>query len=195
MTSTRRIVLGGGLTTALWRVGARARADAPVPAAESILNFEAASRDRPVATDEQIDDTRREQAKNGGVDRSVIRVAERQPFRIHAEVTRHEGGRQQHGRDDCEREEVAIGRGRELGRHLLLQEPRALGLQMKIRVESIDPLPHPRTQVAIRLKDALGAVEFELPQHAVGGLNQSLLARNASSQLQKCRAFVPEGVR
>src|SRR6202044_541647 len=106
---------------------------------------------------------------------------ERQPFCIHAEVTRYKGRRQQHGRDDREREEVAIGRCRELGRHLLLQQPRALSLQMKVRVKGIDPLPHPGAQVAIRLKDALGSVEFELPQYAVSGLNQSLLARNASS--------------
>ena len=79
--------------------------------------------------------------------------------------------------------------------NLLLQQPRALGLKMKVCTESIDPLPHPGAQVAIRLKDALGAVEFELPQHAVSGLNQSLLARNASSQPQKRRAFVLEGVR
>lgn len=42
VTPTRRIVLGGGLAAALWRLGARARADAPAPAAEGILNFEAA---------------------------------------------------------------------------------------------------------------------------------------------------------
>ncbi len=42
LTPTRRIVLGGGLAAALWRVGARARADAPAPAAEGLLNFEAA---------------------------------------------------------------------------------------------------------------------------------------------------------
>ena len=66
---------------------------------------------------------------------------------------------------------------------------------MKVRVESVNPLAHPRAQVAIRLKDALGAVLFELPKHAVSGLNQSLLARNASSQPQERRAFVPQGVR
>ena len=42
MIPSRRIVLGGGLAAALWRLGARARADAPAPAAEGILNFEAA---------------------------------------------------------------------------------------------------------------------------------------------------------
>src|SRR5271168_2287341 len=42
VTPTRRIVLGGGLAAALWRLGARARADAPAPAAEGVLNFEAA---------------------------------------------------------------------------------------------------------------------------------------------------------
>ena len=42
MTPTRRLVLGGGLAAALWRLGARARADAPAPAAEVILDFEAA---------------------------------------------------------------------------------------------------------------------------------------------------------
>jgi FtsP/CotA-like multicopper oxidase with cupredoxin domain len=42
VTPTRRIVLGGGLAAALWRLGARARADAPAPAAEGILNLEAA---------------------------------------------------------------------------------------------------------------------------------------------------------
>jgi FtsP/CotA-like multicopper oxidase with cupredoxin domain len=42
VTPTRRIVLGGGLAAALWRLGARARADSPAPAAEGILNFEAA---------------------------------------------------------------------------------------------------------------------------------------------------------
>jgi FtsP/CotA-like multicopper oxidase with cupredoxin domain len=42
VTPTRRIVLGGGLAAALWRLGAPARAGAPDPAAEGILNFEAA---------------------------------------------------------------------------------------------------------------------------------------------------------
>jgi FtsP/CotA-like multicopper oxidase with cupredoxin domain len=42
VTPTRRIVLGGGLAAALWRLGARARADAPASAAEGILNFQAA---------------------------------------------------------------------------------------------------------------------------------------------------------
>ena len=42
MTPTRRIVLGGGLAAAVWRLGAPARAGAPDPAAEGILNFEAA---------------------------------------------------------------------------------------------------------------------------------------------------------
>ena len=42
MTPTRRLVLGGGLAAALWRLGARAWADAPAPAAEVILDFEAA---------------------------------------------------------------------------------------------------------------------------------------------------------
>jgi len=62
-------------------------------------------------------------------------------------------------------------------------------------VESIDPLPHPGAQVTICLKDALRAVLFELRKHAVSGLNQSLLARNASPQLQERGAFVPQGVR
>ena len=42
MTPTRRIVLGGGLSAALWRLGAWARAGAPAQAAQGILNFEAA---------------------------------------------------------------------------------------------------------------------------------------------------------
>jgi FtsP/CotA-like multicopper oxidase with cupredoxin domain len=42
VTPTRRVVLGGGLAAALWRLGARARADTPAPAAEGVLNFEAA---------------------------------------------------------------------------------------------------------------------------------------------------------
>ena len=42
VTPTRRIVLGGGLAAVLWRVGVRARADAPAPADRGILNFEAA---------------------------------------------------------------------------------------------------------------------------------------------------------
>ena len=42
VTPTRRIVLGGGLSAALWRLGAWARAGAPAPAAQGILNFEAA---------------------------------------------------------------------------------------------------------------------------------------------------------
>jgi FtsP/CotA-like multicopper oxidase with cupredoxin domain len=42
VTPTRRIVLGGGLAAALWRLGARAWADAPAPLAQGILNFEAA---------------------------------------------------------------------------------------------------------------------------------------------------------
>jgi FtsP/CotA-like multicopper oxidase with cupredoxin domain len=42
VTPTRRIVLGGGLAAALWRLGAPVRAGAPEPAAEGVLNFEAA---------------------------------------------------------------------------------------------------------------------------------------------------------
>ena len=42
VTPNRRIVLVGGLAAALWRLCARARADAPNPAAESILYLEAA---------------------------------------------------------------------------------------------------------------------------------------------------------
>lgn len=42
LTPTRRIVLSGGLAAGLWRLGARARADAPAPAAKGALNFEAA---------------------------------------------------------------------------------------------------------------------------------------------------------
>ena len=42
VTPTRRMVLVGGLAAALWRLGARARGDAPAPAAEGVFNFEAA---------------------------------------------------------------------------------------------------------------------------------------------------------
>jgi FtsP/CotA-like multicopper oxidase with cupredoxin domain len=42
VTPTRRVVLGGGVAAALWRLGARARADNSTPAAEDILSFEAA---------------------------------------------------------------------------------------------------------------------------------------------------------
>jgi FtsP/CotA-like multicopper oxidase with cupredoxin domain len=42
VTPTRRVVLGGGVAAALWRLGARARADTSAPSAESVLNFEAA---------------------------------------------------------------------------------------------------------------------------------------------------------
>jgi FtsP/CotA-like multicopper oxidase with cupredoxin domain len=42
VTPTRRVVLGGGLAAGLWRLGARARGDAPAPAAEGVFNFEAA---------------------------------------------------------------------------------------------------------------------------------------------------------
>jgi FtsP/CotA-like multicopper oxidase with cupredoxin domain len=42
VTPTRRIVLGGGLSAALWRLGAWARAGAPAQAARGILDFEAA---------------------------------------------------------------------------------------------------------------------------------------------------------
>jgi hypothetical protein len=42
VTPTRRIVLGGGLSAALWRLGAHARVDTPAPAAQGILDFEAA---------------------------------------------------------------------------------------------------------------------------------------------------------
>jgi FtsP/CotA-like multicopper oxidase with cupredoxin domain len=42
VTPTRRVVLGGGLAAVLWHLGARAGADAPAPAAEGVLNFEAA---------------------------------------------------------------------------------------------------------------------------------------------------------
>src|SRR5215472_17133581 len=41
LTPTRRIVLSCGLAAGLWRLGARARADAPAPAAKGALNFEA----------------------------------------------------------------------------------------------------------------------------------------------------------
>jgi FtsP/CotA-like multicopper oxidase with cupredoxin domain len=42
VTPTRCIVLSGGLSAALWRLGAHARADAPASAAPGILDFEAA---------------------------------------------------------------------------------------------------------------------------------------------------------
>jgi len=42
LTPTRRIVLSGGLSAVLWRLGARARAEAPAAAAQGILDFEAA---------------------------------------------------------------------------------------------------------------------------------------------------------
>jgi Multicopper oxidase len=42
VTATRRVVLGGGLSAALWRLGAWARAGAPAQAAQGILDFEAA---------------------------------------------------------------------------------------------------------------------------------------------------------
>jgi FtsP/CotA-like multicopper oxidase with cupredoxin domain len=42
VTLTRRAALGGGLAAALWRLGARARADTPASAAENLRNFEAA---------------------------------------------------------------------------------------------------------------------------------------------------------
>jgi FtsP/CotA-like multicopper oxidase with cupredoxin domain len=42
VTPTRRITLGGGLAAALWRFAPLARAGAPDPAAEGLLNFEAA---------------------------------------------------------------------------------------------------------------------------------------------------------
>ena len=42
VTPTRRIVLSGGLSAAVWRLGAQARADAPAAAAHGILDFEAA---------------------------------------------------------------------------------------------------------------------------------------------------------
>ncbi len=42
MIPTRRIVLGGGLSVAVWRLGGWARAEAPAPAAQGILDFEAA---------------------------------------------------------------------------------------------------------------------------------------------------------
>jgi FtsP/CotA-like multicopper oxidase with cupredoxin domain len=42
VTPNRRIVLGGGLAAALWRLGAPARADAPDPAAGGVLTLQAA---------------------------------------------------------------------------------------------------------------------------------------------------------
>ena len=42
MTPTRRVVLGGAVVGVVWRLGGRARADAPTPAAEGFLGFEAA---------------------------------------------------------------------------------------------------------------------------------------------------------
>ena len=41
VTPTRRMVLVGGLTAALWRLGARARGDTPAPAAEGVFSFDA----------------------------------------------------------------------------------------------------------------------------------------------------------
>jgi FtsP/CotA-like multicopper oxidase with cupredoxin domain len=51
VTPTRRIVLGGGLSAALWRLGAWARIDAPAAAAEGIFDFEAAAARLQVAPD------------------------------------------------------------------------------------------------------------------------------------------------
>ncbi len=42
MTLTRRVVLGGGLAAAVWRLGARARADTSAPVIASAPDFEAA---------------------------------------------------------------------------------------------------------------------------------------------------------
>jgi hypothetical protein len=42
VTPTRRIVLGGGLSAVLWRLGARGRAEVAAPAAQGVLDFEAA---------------------------------------------------------------------------------------------------------------------------------------------------------
>jgi len=42
MTPTRRAVLGGGLMAAAWRLCGSARADAPAPAADGFVSFEAA---------------------------------------------------------------------------------------------------------------------------------------------------------
>jgi FtsP/CotA-like multicopper oxidase with cupredoxin domain len=42
MTPTRRAVLGGGLMAAAWRLCGNARADAPAPAADGFVSFEAA---------------------------------------------------------------------------------------------------------------------------------------------------------
>jgi FtsP/CotA-like multicopper oxidase with cupredoxin domain len=42
VTPTRRVVLGGALAAAVWRLSDRAGADTPVAAAEGLLNFEAA---------------------------------------------------------------------------------------------------------------------------------------------------------
>jgi FtsP/CotA-like multicopper oxidase with cupredoxin domain len=42
VTPNRRIVLGGGLSAVLWRLGARGRAGAAAPAAQGVLDFEAA---------------------------------------------------------------------------------------------------------------------------------------------------------
>ncbi len=42
MTATRRVVLGGALAAVVWRLSGRAAADTPAPAAEGLLNFEAA---------------------------------------------------------------------------------------------------------------------------------------------------------
>jgi len=41
MIPTRRLVLGGGLAAAVWRLNPRARADALIPAAQGALDFEA----------------------------------------------------------------------------------------------------------------------------------------------------------
>ena len=42
VTPNRRIVLGGGLSAVLWRLGARGRAEVAAPAAQGVLDFEAA---------------------------------------------------------------------------------------------------------------------------------------------------------
>jgi adenylate cyclase len=75
----------------------------------------------PVSPDQHINKARREDAEASGVERPIVRVCEQHSFGVHAKKAGDKSRRQQHRRHQGQSEEVAVGGGHELRRHLFLQ--------------------------------------------------------------------------